>query len=160
MEIAKRLTIELRADDAVNYFGEPENEDEIDDDSVTPGTEIARLGGDEFTVVLSDVPDINHVKVVANRILHSLSQPIQLQSHNPVVTPSIGIALYPEDGTDPDTLVRNADTAMYAAKSEGRACFRFYNERMNAKAVEQLQMEEDLRLGMKRGELELRYQPQ
>lgn len=160
VEIAKRLTIELRADDAINYFGEPKNEEDIDDDNIVPGTEIARLGGDEFTVVLSDVPDINHVKVVASRILHSLSQPIQLQSHNPVVTPSIGIALFPEDGTDPDTLVRNADTAMYAAKSEGRACFRFYNERMNAKAVEQLQMEEDLRLGMKRGELELRYQPQ
>lgn len=160
VEIAKRLTIELRADDAINYFGEPKNEEDIDDDNVVPGTEIARLGGDEFTVVLSDVPDINNVKIVASRILHSLSQPIQLQSHNPVVTPSIGIALFPEDGTDPDTLVRNADTAMYAAKSEGRACFRFYNERMNAKAVEQLQMEEDLRLGMKRGELELRYQPQ
>ncbi|MFK8050511.1 MAG: EAL domain-containing protein [Halioglobus sp.] len=161
VEIAKRLTIELRADDAVNYFGEPEEDNDGDDsDRQEPGTEIARLGGDEFTVVLSDVPDISHVKVVANRILHSLSQPIQLQSHNPVVTPSIGIALYPEDGTDPDTLVRNADTAMYAAKSEGRACFRFYNERMNAKAVEQLKMEEDLRLGMKRGELELRYQPQ
>lgn len=160
VEIAKRLTIELRADDAINYFGEPKNEEDIDDDNVVPGTEIARLGGDEFTVVLSDVPDINNVKIVASRILHSLSQPIQLQSHNPVVTPSIGIALFPEDGTDPDTLVRNADTAMYSAKSEGRACFRFYNERMNAKAVEQLQMEEDLRLGMKRGELELRYQPQ
>ena len=121
---------------------------------------VARVGGDEFTVVLSDVPDIAHVEVVAKRILQSLSEPIPLQSHNPVVTPSIGIALYPQDGVDPDTLVRNADTAMYVAKAEGRACFRFYDERMNAKSVEQLKMEEDLRLGMQRGELELRYQPQ
>ena len=160
VEIAKRLTVELREDDAINYFSEEHPESVERDEDRGSGTEIARLGGDEFTVVLSDVPDLNHVKVVANRILHALSQPIQLQSHNPVVTPSIGIALYPEDGTDPDTLVRNADTAMYAAKAEGRACFRFYNEQMNAKAVEQLKMEEDLRLGMQRGELELRYQPQ
>ncbi len=157
VEIAKRLTVELREDDAINYFGEPDAER---DDRKESGTEIARLGGDEFTVVLSDVPNINHVELVAQRILKSLSQPIPLQSHNPVVTPSIGIALYPQDGDDPDTLVRNADTAMYVAKSEGRACFRFYNEAMNAKAVEHLQMEEDLRLGMQRGELELRYQPQ
>lgn len=160
VEIAKRLTVELREDDAINYFSEDHPESVERNEERDSDTEIARLGGDEFTVVLSDVPDLNHVKVVANRILHSLSQPIQLQSHNPVVTPSIGIALFPEDGTDPDTLLRNADTAMYAAKAEGRACFRFYNEQMNAKAVEQLKMEEDLRLGMQRGELELRYQPQ
>ncbi|MEH6519435.1 MAG: EAL domain-containing protein [Halioglobus sp.] len=157
VEIAKRLTVELREDDAINYFTDKNAED---DDEKEAETEIARLGGDEFTVVLSDVPDISHVEGIAKRILTSLSEPIPLQSHNPVVTPSIGIALYPQDGTDPDTLVRNADTAMYVAKAEGRACFRFYNERMNAKAVEQLKMEEDLRLGMQRGELELRYQPQ
>jgi len=157
VEIAKRLTVELREDDAINYFSEKSAED---DDGKAGETEIARLGGDEFTVVLSDIEDLHHVEGVAKRILHSLSQPIPLQSHNPVVTPSIGIALYPQDGTDPDALVRNADTAMYAAKAEGRACFRFYDEQMNAKAVEQLQMEEDLRLGMQRGELELRYQPQ
>lgn len=157
VEIAKRLTLELREDDAINYYSDESAEDE---DDRLGETEIARLGGDEFTVVLSDVENISHVEGVAQRILYSLSQPIPLQSHNPVVTPSIGIALYPQDGTDPDTLVRNADTAMYVAKSEGRACARFYNEDMNAKAVEQLKMEEDLRLGMKRDELELRYQPQ
>jgi predicted signal transduction protein with EAL and GGDEF domain len=158
VEIAKRLTVELREDDAINYFGKDHSE--TGDEEQDGETEIARLGGDEFTVVLSDVPNIRHVESVARRILQSLSQPIPLQSHNPVVTPSIGIALYPQDGTDPDALVRNADTAMYVAKSEGRACFRFYNEQMNAKSVEQLKMEEDLRLGMQRGELELRYQPQ
>lgn len=155
VEIAKRLSSELREDDAINYFS-----DESAEDMVDASTEIARLGGDEFTVVLSDVPDTNHVETVARRILRSLSEPIALQSHNPVVTPSIGIALYPQDGTDPDSLVRNADTAMYAAKAEGRACYRFYNEEMNAKAVEQLKMEEELRHAMQNQELELRYQPQ
>tara|TARA_R110001599_G_scaffold242682_5_gene442390 strand:- start:19444 stop:21294 length:1851 start_codon:yes stop_codon:yes gene_type:complete len=157
VEIAKRLTLELRQDDAINFF----SDDDDDDDASGDGSaEIARLGGDEFTVVLSDVPDKQHVEGIARRILESLSQPIALQSHNPVVTPSIGIAIYPTDGEDPDSLIRNADTAMYVAKAAGRACYRFYNEEMNAKAVEQLKMEEELRHGMQAGELELRYQPQ
>lgn len=157
VEIAKRLTNELREDDIINYFSD---NDAHDDPESGNATEIARLGGDEFTVVLSDVTDIAHIKKVASRILNSLSEPIALQSHNPVVTPSIGIALYPEDGTDADTLVRNADTAMYVAKAEGRACYRFYDEDMNARAVEQLKMEEELRDAMRNDELELRYQPQ
>ncbi|MDX1736301.1 MAG: bifunctional diguanylate cyclase/phosphodiesterase, partial [Halioglobus sp.] len=157
VEIARRLTNELREEDIVNYFT---NNSAEGDQEGTSGTEIARLGGDEFTVVLSDVTDITHIKKVASRILNSLSEPIALQSHNPVVTPSIGIALYPQDGTDADTLVRNADTAMYVAKAEGRACYRFYDEEMNAKAVEQLKMEEELRDAMRNHELELRYQPQ
>ena len=157
VEIAKRLTVELREDDAINYLTENNAEDGSEQEG---STEIARLGGDEFTVVLSDVPNIAHVESIAKRILDSLSEPIPLQSHNPVVTPSIGIALFPHDGTDPDTLVRNADTAMYVAKAEGRACFRFYDEKMNATAVQQLKMEEELRHALRHDELELRYQPQ
>ena len=156
VEIAKRLTVELREDDAINYYSDKSAEEDASDSN----TEIARLGGDEFTVVLSDISDGLQVERVANRILTSLSEPIALQSHNPVVTPSVGIALFPQDGEDPDTLVRNADTAMYAAKAQGRACFRFYDEEMNAKAVEQLKMEEELRDAMQNHELELRYQPQ
>lgn len=155
VEIARRLTMELREDDAISFIA---IEEDLEHDGAT---EIARLGGDEFTVVLSDIEDISSVESVAKRILHSLSQPIALQSHNPVVTPSIGIAIYPEDGADSDALVRNADTAMYAAKEEGRACYRFYNERMNAKAVEHLKLEEELRDAIRAGDqLELYYQPQ
>jgi predicted signal transduction protein with EAL and GGDEF domain len=157
VEIAKRLTLELREDDAINYFTDHSAEEKPGADG---STEIARLGGDEFTVVLSDVRDITDVEIVARRILDTLSEPIALQSHNPVVTPSIGIAMYPHDGEEPEILVRNADTAMYVAKAEGRACFRFYDEEMNALAVEQLKMEEELRDAMRRDELELRYQPQ
>ena len=158
VEIAKRLTSELREDDAINYFSDLSAEDE--EDQGVGNTEIARLGGDEFTVVLSDVENTRHVERVAQRILTSLSEPIALQSHNPVVTPSIGIAIFPHDGMDPDTLVRNADTAMYVAKAEGRACYRFYDEEMNSRAVEQLKMEEELRNALRNQELELRYQPQ
>jgi len=158
VEIAKRLTMELRQDDAINYFSEQSAEDE--DESGTASTEIARLGGDEFTVVLSDVNDSVDVERVARRILNVLSEPIALQSHNPVVTPSIGIAIFPQDGRDPETLIRNADTAMYVAKADGRACYRFYDEKMNSRAIEQLKMEEELRNAMRNHELELRYQPQ
>lgn len=157
VEIAKRLTIELREDDAINYLADKDSDD-LDDSELN--TEIARLGGDEFTVVLSDVPDTAHVEGIAKRILHALSEPIALQSHNPVVTPSIGIAIFPQDGSDPDTLVRNADTAMYVAKGAGRACYRFYDEQMNAQSVGQLKMEEELRHALRTDELELHYQPQ
>jgi diguanylate cyclase (GGDEF)-like protein len=154
VEIANRLTMELREEDAINYLAINAN---AEHDGTT---EIARLGGDEFTVVLSDIQDLNAVESVAKRILSRLSLPIALQSHNPVVTPSIGIALFPDDGADPDTLVRNADTAMYAAKEEGRACYRFYNEKMNAKAVENLKLEEELRDAITENQLLLHYQPQ
>jgi len=157
VEIAKRLAGELREDDAINYFSDS-NADDVD--PLDRNTEIARLGGDEFTVVLSDVRDMRDVEGVAQRVIKTLSEPISLHSHNPVVTPSIGIAMYPQDGLDADSLVRNADTAMYAAKADGRACFRFYNEEMNARSVEQLKLEEDLREAMREGQLELRYQPQ
>jgi predicted signal transduction protein with EAL and GGDEF domain len=157
VEIAKRLTVELREDDAINYYSD---NNAADEESPGSSTEIARLGGDEFTVVLSDVSDVDHIERIARRIHATLSEPIPLQSHNPVVTPSIGIAVFPQDGDDPDTLVRNADTAMYAAKSDGRACVRFYDEEMNSRAVEQLKMEEELRDALINHELELRYQPQ
>ncbi|MEP5766233.1 MAG: EAL domain-containing protein [Halieaceae bacterium] len=154
VEIARRLTLELRQEDAISYMA-------VDDEEEHDGsTAIARLGGDEFTVVLSDVENVADVETVAKRILHELSQPIALHSHNPVVTPSIGIAIFPVDGADPDTLVRNADTAMYAAKSQGRACYRFYNEKMNALAVEHLKLEEDLREAILTDKLALHYQPQ
>ena len=156
VEIARRLTMELREEDAINYLSDSNVLEEGD----SGAAEIARLGGDEFTVVLSDVSDIADIEKVAKRVLDCLSQPIPLQSHNPVVTPSIGIALYPQDGEEPDVLVRNADTAMYFAKSEGRACYRFYNEEMNATAIERLKMEEELREAMHTSQLELRYQPQ
>ena len=156
VEIARRLTMELREEDAINYLSDSNALEEGD----SGAAEIARLGGDEFTVVLSDVSDIADIEKVAKRVLDCLSQPIPLQSHNPVVTPSIGIALYPQDGEEPDVLVRNADTAMYFAKSEGRACYRFYNEEMNATAIERLKMEEELREAMHTSQLELRYQPQ
>ncbi len=154
VEIARRLTMELRQEDAITYMAE------TDANGPNGSVEIARLGGDEFTVVLSDIANVADVEAVARRLLSHLSEPIPLQTHKPVVTPSIGIAIFPVDGADPDTLTRNADTAMYAAKAQGRACYRFYNEKMNAMAVEHLKLEEELREAIAGDELALFYQPQ
>ncbi|MEM0952962.1 MAG: EAL domain-containing protein [Pseudomonadota bacterium] len=156
VEIARRLTMELRQEDAITYMAETEAGRAEPDGNA----EIARLGGDEFTVVLSDISNVADVEMVARRLLRGLSEPIPLQTHKPVVTPSIGIAIFPVDGADPDTLTRNADTAMYAAKAQGRACFRFYNEKMNAMAVEHLKLEEELRDAIHNDGLVLFYQPQ
>lgn len=156
VEIAKRLT------DQLSDYGDINILSDVGDYQYLGAEEsiiIARLGGDEFTVVIPNVEDDEKVTDIAKRILHSLSQPVELQSHNPVVTPSIGIALFPKDGTDPDTLVRNADTAMYAAKSMGRSCYRFYKDDMNSSAVELLKMEEELREALVENQLELHYQP-
>ena len=153
VEIARRLAMELRQEDAISYMAVDEGEEH------DGSTEIARLGGDEFTVVLSDIEDASDVETVAKRILQKLSEPIPLNNYNPVVTPSIGIAIFPVDGQDADTLVRNADTAMYEAKAHGRACYRFYNEQMNAMAVEHLRLEEELRQGLADNDLVLHYQP-
>lgn len=158
VEISKRLINELRQDDAISYF--TDETDENGEPEASGGAEIARLGGDEFTVVIGDVHSEDDVERIARRIMTTLSEPIPLQTHNPVVTPSIGIALYPRDGNDADSLVRNADTAMYAAKGGGRACYRFYNEEMNNRSVEKLKLEEDLRAALQGEQLELRYQPQ
>ena len=156
VEIAKRLTDELSDYGDINILSEVGDYQYLGaEESII----IARLGGDEFTVVIPNVEDDDKVTNIAKRILHSLSQPVALQSHNPVVTPSIGIALFPKDGTDPDTLVRNADTAMYAAKSMGRSCYRFYKDDMNSSAVELLKMEEELREALVENQLELHYQP-
>lgn len=156
VEIAKRLT------DQLSDYGDINILSDVGDYQYLGAEEsiiIARLGGDEFTVVIPNVEDDEKVTDIANRILRSLSQPVELQSHSPVVTPSIGIALFPKDGTDPDTLVRNADTAMYAAKSMGRSCYRFYKDDMNSSAVELLKMEEELREALVENQLELHYQP-
>ncbi|MEE4661255.1 MAG: diguanylate cyclase, partial [Halieaceae bacterium] len=156
VEIARRLTMELRQEDAITYMAEKDGSRS----EAIGGAEIARLGGDEFTVVLSDIDNVADVELVASRLLRGLSEPIPLQTHKPVVTPSIGIAIFPVDGADPDTLTRNADTAMYAAKAQGRSCFRFYNEKMNAMAVEHLKLEEELRDAIQHDGLSLFSQPQ
>jgi diguanylate cyclase (GGDEF)-like protein/PAS domain S-box-containing protein len=121
---------------------------------------VARLGGDEFVVVLRDIGEEWGAAHVAGKLLGCLSQPYHVGEHLLRVTVSIGISLCPDNGDDPITLMRNADTAMYHAKGLGRANFQFYDEELNRSAMERLELERKLREALERGEFELWYQPQ
>jgi diguanylate cyclase len=124
-----------------------------------PG-DIARLGGDEFMVLLPNLRSTVDAGGVAERLILALRQPIQLSSNSLVVTPSIGIALYPQDGADAETLLRNADLAMYFAKRRAPGTFAFFDVSMNASALHRFTIEEQLRGALERNEFSLQYQPQ
>lgn len=120
---------------------------------------VSRQGGDEFVILLNDIGHADDVATVVNNIMHSLSQNYQIENYEMSITPSIGIALYPEDGTDIDTLLKNADTAMYHAKENGRNAYQFFNAEMNLHLVERTRLENDLRAALENNGFFLEYQP-
>ena len=119
---------------------------------------VGRLGGDEFGVVLR-LENADEARVVAAKILHALMEPFNLDGRETFVTASIGITIYPVDSTDPGTLLRYADTAMYRAKDDGRNTYRFFTAEMNARAAERLDLETDLRRALAQHEFVLLFQP-
>ncbi|CCK77603.1 conserved hypothetical protein [Oleispira antarctica RB-8] len=125
---------------------------------------VSRMSGDEFTIALSDQKSsdnaANTAVKVGERILHALQQPFFIEQRELFLTGSIGIAIFPHDGSTVTELLKNSDMAMYHAKDGGRNSVQFFDEQMNKKAVELLEMENDLRYAIERGELELYYQPQ
>jgi diguanylate cyclase len=121
---------------------------------------IGRLGGDEFIVVLPGIRTADEASAVAARLIADLQAPMRLDLHTLVVTPSIGIAMYPSDGADVDTLLRNADLAMYVAKRNGPGTYALFDAAMNDAALQRFTMEEKLRGALERGEFTLHYQPQ
>ena len=123
------------------------------------GDSVARLGGDEFTVILEDVADAEQVRGVAKKLQRAFVEPVAFAGRDLFVTLSTGIALYPDDGADTDTLLKHADTAMYQAKNEGRDNFQFYAAAMSDAAHARLSMEGSLRQALERGEFVLHYQP-
>jgi diguanylate cyclase (GGDEF)-like protein/PAS domain S-box-containing protein len=127
--------------------------------SVRAHDTVARMGGDEFTVLLSDVSDSSSAATVAQKILESVSYPMVIDGHELFVTTSIGIALYPEDGTDAETLLKNADRAMYHAKEEGRNNFQFATEAALEATTGRLSLERSLHHAFDRKEFVLHYQP-
>lgn len=137
LEVARRLKSVLRDEDTV-----------------------ARLGGDEFVVLTPNVGADSQFVTVAENILHALSQPFVYNEEQLFVTTSIGIVAFPDDGTDIDALLSNADTAMYAAKADGRANFKFYTNQMNEAGHHQLETIRAVKLALDRGEFMLFYQPQ
>jgi diguanylate cyclase (GGDEF)-like protein len=121
---------------------------------------VSRLGGDEFTILLPDIKDVEDSAKVAKRILDSVSMPLHIAGQEIFITGSIGITVSPMDGEDPDTLLKNADAAMYSAKEQGRNNYQFYSAAMNTSSLKRLSLENDLRKALDREQFLVHYQPQ
>jgi diguanylate cyclase (GGDEF)-like protein len=126
---------------------------------VRAGDVVARLGGDEFVILLHEIAESQEIAAIAHDLISSLSQSLELDGHECRVTASIGIARYPDDGSDEQTLMKNADIAMYHAKEEGKNDVRFFSNEIKAQSLDRLTMESSLRLALERNELYLDYQP-
>ena len=120
---------------------------------------VARLGGDEFVVMLTGLEHSSSAATIAEKIVACVGEPYPIGPHLLYTTPSIGIAIYPMDGHDSESLMKNADAAMYHAKNAGRNNFQFFDAKMNEAALERLGIEHALRLALSRDEFRLHYQP-
>lgn len=120
---------------------------------------VARPGGDEFVLILSDLHELQDLSQTLDRILFAASKPFQIQQREFIVTCSLGVSLYPDDGRDCDTLLKNADTAMYEAKKVGKNNYQFFTKELNAILIGRLELEYRLRQALKLDEFVLHYQP-
>ncbi|OAI03599.1 EAL domain-containing protein [Methylomonas methanica] len=121
---------------------------------------VCRQGGDEFIIILTDIPDIDAITQIVLKILDQLTQPFLIEGVTLCTSFSIGVSLYPNDGLNFHGLLNKADTAMYSAKNEGRNTFRFFSNDMNLASIERMNIENGLRMALKRNEFRLHYQPQ
>ena len=121
---------------------------------------VARMGGDEFIVLMETLRHEDDAARLAQKLLQALAAPYRVDGNEFFVTSSIGISLYPRDGADVETLVRNADSAMYRAKARGRNAYEYYTDALTQSAMERVQLESGLRQALQRGELSVHYQPQ
>ncbi len=147
-QVAARLRNSLRSDE------------KTDDLAASRSGHIARLGGDEFIVILPNIRSADDAAAVAARLIAHLQEPMRLALHTLVVTPSVGVAMFPADGVEVDTLLRNADLAMYFAKRKGPGMSAFFDASMNDAALHRFTLEAKLRGALERGEFTLHYQPQ
>jgi diguanylate cyclase (GGDEF)-like protein/PAS domain S-box-containing protein len=147
-EVSDRLVKYVRKSDSIARL-----------DNTDPETTIARLGGDEFTILLTEIRDMQDAAKVAQRILELFKQPFVIHNHKIFISTSIGISLYPDDGDDVESMLKNADTAMYHAKNLGRNNYQFYKQSMNVAILERLDLESKLRQALEQREFKLYYQP-
>ncbi len=136
-----------------------DREDEVGPARDAMDPEVARLGGDEFTVIMPGIGEPEDASKLARRILSTLAHPFRLEGHEIFVNASIGIAVYPFDGKDLETLLMHADTAMYKAKEQGGNSYQVYSRSMNALALQRLTLENSLRRAIEREEFEVHFQP-
>jgi predicted signal transduction protein with EAL and GGDEF domain/DNA-binding response OmpR family regulator len=155
--IAGRLESSIRAQDFL-ASGVPE-EISTDDGWHDVPLQLARLGGDEFVVLVAGLDVREQAAAVAGRIRQTLAAPFSYEGRQFVVTPSIGVAMYPHDGADVETLLMHADTAMYQSKDAGRNTVRFFESSMNESGLDRLKLEDDLRRAIEGRHLQLYYQP-
>jgi len=128
--------------------------------TVRDGDTIARFGGDEFAILLDDINSESHISSLAEKLLDTLATPFKFNKQELFVTASIGVSIFPNDGEDSDTLLRNADVAMYRAKDLGKNNYQFYSDDLSARIFERLTLENNLRHALERDEFILYYQPQ
>jgi len=128
-------------------------------DCVRGSDTVSRQGGDEFVVLLSEVEQSEDAAIAARRMLKVVADPHPIDRHDLHITASIGVSVYPDDGLDAETLIKNADTAMYQAKENGQQSYQFFTPAMNVRAVERQSIEESLRRALERQEFALHYQP-
>jgi diguanylate cyclase (GGDEF)-like protein/PAS domain S-box-containing protein len=152
------LLLQEVSDRLVKYIRESDSIARVDNIDIE--TTVARLGGDEFTILLTEIRDAQDAARVAQRILELFKQPFNIKKHKIFITTSIGISLYPYDGDDVDTMLKNADTAMYHAKNLGRNNYQFYKQSMNVAILQRFDLENKLRRALEQREFELYYQPQ
>ncbi len=120
---------------------------------------VSRIGGDEFTIILPNIETAANAEPVVQKILQAFAQPFVLSNVEAMVSASIGITIFPDDGNDPETLMKNADVAMYRSKERGRNTFEFFTESLNEHASEQIRIETSLRHAIERNEMSVCYQP-
>ncbi|WP_429842597.1 bifunctional diguanylate cyclase/phosphodiesterase [Brevibacillus sp. FIR094] len=124
-----------------------------------PGDVVARLGGDEFTIMQNHLQDRNEASALAEQIMNQLQRPFELEGHVFNVSCSIGIALYPQDGDNPEDLLKRADTALYTVKSRGKNGYDFFDPTMEAKSLERILMENEMRKAIEQEQFQIYYQP-
>ena len=161
-QFSERLANVLRAEDLIAFkaMNAMDSEEGDSEQSNKNKQMLARLGGDEFTVLLSEIREATDAATVSQRIIEAVSEPFDVNGAKINIGASVGIAIFPRDGSDYQTILKSADMAMYQAKEEGKNTYRYFSSELNAEATRRMEIEQDLRVALeKENQLELYYQP-